>query len=228
MLFTCLERKNINKNEFAGWPSPTLQKTIGVSSMSIYTDAISIALGVRPINEIYPEYVHDLDPPEDSYSSTLGELNPFYGMQHTSEAKAKMSKAAKGRIYSEEYKRKMSETLKKRNSENPRSQEWCNNLSEALTGYKKSKEHIANHRKSIIEGGKVAGENNPRYGAIVSKETREKMPKALKGKFAGDKNPMFGKSAVKGKKWYNNGEVSGRFAEGEQPKGYLKGRLTRN
>jgi hypothetical protein len=193
--------------------------------MTIYIDTISIALGIRPISKIYPEYIHDIDPPEDSYSSTLSELNPFYGMQHTLEAKTKMSEAAKGRVYSEEYKQKMSETLKKRNAENPRPQEWCNNLSEALTGHKKSEEHIVNHRKSLIEGGKVAGENNPRYGAEVSLETREKMSKALKGKLVGDKNPMFGKSATKGKKWYNNGQVSGRFVEGEQPEKYVKGRL---
>ena len=119
----------------------------------------------------------------------------------------------------------MSESLKKRNAENPRPREWCDNLSKALTGYKKSEEHIANHRKSLIEGGKVAGENNPRYGAKVSQETKKKMSQALKGKLAGEKNPMFGKSAVKGKKWYNNGQTSGRFVEGEQPDGYVKGRL---
>jgi len=197
--------------------------------MSIYYDQISAALGLRNLFEVYP----DLNPeeyyklPEDAVLVMSGELNPFYGMEHTPEAKAKISKSAKGRVYSDEYKQKMSKTLKKRNAENPRPKEWRDNLSRALTGYKKSEEHIANHRKSLIEGGKVAGENNPRCGVEVSQETKEKMSKSLKGKFAGENNPMFGKSAVKGKKWYNDGQVSGRFIEGEQPEGYKKGRLVK-
>ena len=197
--------------------------------MSIYYDPISAALGIRNLFEvcldITPEEFYKL--PEDATLVMNGELNPFYGMEHTPEAKAKMSKAAKGRVYSDEYKQEMSKILKKRNAENPRSKEWRDNLSKALTGYKKSEEHIENHRKSLIEGGKVAGENNPRYGAEVSQETKEKMSKSLKGKFAGENNPMFGKSAVKGKMWYNNGQVSGRFFEGEQPEGYKQGRLVK-
>jgi hypothetical protein len=190
--------------------------------MSIYYDPISAALGINPLPNIDEEDIWEQAEP---FSWGEGELNPFYGKKHDEEAKAKMSAAAKGRVYSEEYKLKMSETIKKRNAEIPRSEEWCDNLSKALMGIKKSKEHIENHRKSLIEGGKLAGENNPRYGVEVSQETREKMSKSLKGKFAGENNPMFGKSATKGKKWYNNGQVSGRFTEGEQPEGYVKGRL---
>lgn len=197
--------------------------------MSIYYDPISAALGVRNIYEvcqdISPTELHQIPDDADATLVMCGEMNPFYGMEHTPEAKAKMSEAAKNRVYSEEYKQKMSETLKRRNAKNPRPQEWCDNLSEALTGYTKTQEHIANHRKSLIEGGKVSGKNNPRYGAEVSKETREKISNGLKGKMAGEKNPMYGKSAVKGKKWYNNGQSSGRFVEGEQPEGYVKGRL---
>lgn len=197
--------------------------------MSIYYDPISAALGIRNLFEVCLDITSEefYKLPEDATLVMNGELNPFYGMEHTPEAKAKMSKAAKGRVYSDEYKQEMSKILKKRNAENPRSKEWCDNVSKALTGYKKSKEHIENHRKSLIEGGKVAGENNPRYGAEVSQETKEKMSKSLKGKFAGENNPMFGKSAVKGKRWYNNGQVSCRFFEGEQPEGYEQGRLVK-
>ena len=189
--------------------------------MNIYHDPISAALGVSPLTDFNEE---DMWEQAEPYSWGEGESNPFYGMKHTDEAKALMSAASKNYTQTEEYRKNMSEALKKKYAENPRSQEWCNNLSKAMTGYKKSKEHIANHRKSLIEGGKVAGENNPRYGAEVSQETRDKMSKSLKGKFAGENNPMFGRSATKGKKWYNNGQVSGRFIEGEQPEGYVKGR----
>ena len=41
-----------------------------------------------------------------------GKKNPMYGRKHTDEAKAKISKANKGRIHTEETKRKMSESHK--------------------------------------------------------------------------------------------------------------------
>ena len=37
------------------------------------------------------------------------------------------------------------------------------NISNALKKYKKTKEHRENHSKSLINGGKVKGKNNPRY-----------------------------------------------------------------
>lgn len=189
--------------------------------MSIYTADLNDPFVVS-IQKFIKE--DDYTIPEDAVLSMSGELNPFYGMTHTDEAKAKISIAALNRVYSEEYKQRMSETLKKRNAENPRSQEWCDNLSNALKGKKKTEEHRNNLSKTLSDG-RMAGENNPRYGAVVTEETRQKMSESLKGKLAGDKNPMYGKSATKGKKWYNNGKSSGRFIEGDQPEGYVKGRL---
>lgn len=189
--------------------------------MSIYYDSISAALGINPLVDFDPNDIWDQAEP---LSWGEGESNPFYGKKHDDEAKAKMSAAAKGRKYSEEYKQKMSETLKKHHAENPRGQEWRDKLSKSLTGYKKSEEHLKKLRETWSDGRR-AGENNGMYGRKHSKETLEKMSKALKGKMAGENNPMYGKSAVKGKKWYNNGQVSGRFPEGEQPEGYIKGRL---
>ena len=117
----------------------------------------------------------------------------------------------------------MSKSLKGRQ----RSDTHCKNLSNALTGLKKTKEHVENHRRSLIEGGKVSGKNNPRYGAIVTEETRCKIAQSLKGKMSGEKNPMYGKSVVSEKnlKWYNNGIKSFRFTEGKEPEGFVKGRL---
>lgn len=185
------------------------------SVTNIYTDPFILGLQQFPTPEL----------PEDATLNMSGELNPFYGLTHTDEVRETLSKVDKSYTQTKEYKQKMSESLKKRNADNPRSQEWCDNLSKSLTGYKKSEEHVENHRKSLIEGGKVSGENNPMYGKEHTKETRDKISETNVGRFAGDKNPMYGKSATKGKKWYNNGQVSGRFPEGEQPEGYIKGRL---
>lgn len=197
--------------------------------MSIYSsDPISRALNIRPIQEVCPDSdLYDIELPEDATLIMSGVCNPFWGLTHTDEVKERLSKVDKSYTQTKKYKENMSKALKKMNKENPRSQEWCDSLSKALTGYKKSKEHINNHRKSLIEGGKVAGENNPRYGVEVSEETRQKMSKSLKGKFVGENNPMYGRSAIREKnlKWYNNGLKSGRFTEGQQPEGYVKGRL---
>ena len=191
--------------------------------MTIYYDSISEALGLRPIKELVPEYEEEILIPEDAYIQMKGELNPFYGKTHTEETKEILRKLKLGKPLSKETLEKMSKSLKGRQ----RSDTHCKNLSNALTGLKKTKEHVENHRRSLIEGGKVSGKNNPRYGAIVTEETRCKIAESLKGKMSGEKNPMYGKSVVSDKnlKWYNNGIKSFRFTEGKEPEGFVKGRL---
>lgn len=96
----------------------------------------------------------------------------------------------------------------------------------------------------------MKGENNPFYGKRHTEETKESISNKNKGKLAGEKcyfygkrfvgelNPMYGKSrpdlrewtlthdsSAKGTKWYNNGIVSIRVKEGEQPDGFELGRL---
>lgn len=121
--------------------------------MSIYYDSISEALGLRPIKELVPDYEENISIPEDVYIQMKGELNPFYGKTHTEETKEILRKSRLGKPLSKETLDKMSKSLKGRQ----RSDTHCKNLSTALTGIKKTKEHIENHRRSIIEGGKVSG-----------------------------------------------------------------------
>ena len=155
-------------------------------------DQIAEALNMRPLG-----YEIDNSIPADATQSLKGELNPFWGCTHTPEVRARLSKVASERVHTEEYKQNMSESLKRRNAEHPRPQEWCDNLSKARTGFKKSEEHIENHRRSLIEGGKVSGKNNG----------------------------MYGRSVLTGRKWYNDGIKAGLYFEGQQPDGYIKGRL---
>jgi len=191
--------------------------------MNIYYDPISEALGLRPIKELVTDYVEDISIPEDAVLGMVGEQNPFYGKTHSEETREILRQSRLGKPLSKETLEKMSKSLKGR----IRSEEHCKNLSKSLTGFKKTKEHVENHKKSLIAGGKVSGKNNPRYGAVVSDETRQKMSASLKGKFNGENNPMYGRSAIKEKnlKWYNNGIKSVRCIEGQQPDGYVKGRL---
>lgn len=60
--------------------------------------------------------------------------------------------------------------------------------------------------------------------AMSNEDIRKKLSSSLKDyyKRTGNK-PM----TTAGKKWYNNGEKSGFFVEGEQPEGWIKGRLKR-
>jgi hypothetical protein len=96
----------------------------------------------------------------------------------------------------------------------------------------------------------MKGENNPFYGKKHTQETKKIISSKNKGKSSGEKNyfygkkflieqnPMFGKkrpdviernklngSPSKGTKWYNNGIVSIRCKEGEQPNGFYLGRI---
>lgn len=191
--------------------------------MTIYNDPICEALGLRPIQELVPDYVEDNSIPEDAQLTMSGELNPFFGKTHDKETRELLRKLRTGKSLSQETKDKISISLMGRVF----SEETRKKLSDALTGIKKSAEHIENHRQSLINGGKVKGKNNPRFGVKVSAETRQKISDSLRGKRAGEKNPMYGRSAVREKnlKWYNNGVKSMRLPEGGQPEGFVRGRL---
>jgi hypothetical protein len=194
--------------------------------MSIYqeqADLFCANLNLRTFTDLGIEF-EPFELPDDATEGMSGELNPFYGLTHTTDSRAKISKAATGRVNSEEYKQAMSETLKKHHTENPRPQEWRDKLSNALKGKKKSEEHCNNISKTLSDG-RMAGKNNGRFGKEVSQETRDKITKANKGRFAGENNPMYGKSATKGMKWYNNGTDAGRYFEGQQPNGFVLGRI---
>ena len=98
------------------------------------------------------------------------------GYKHTEEARKKLSENSarywKGKTFSEETRRKMSEAKKGKTV----SEETRRKLSEAKTG-----------ENNPMYGR--TGENNPNYGKQHTEETRRKMSEARKGKYCGENNP---------------------------------------
>lgn len=118
------------------------------------------------------------------------------------------------------------------------------NGGEGVSGWVPSDEWRKNKSDSM------KGEKNPFYGKTHTEETKEIISNKNKGRssgeknyfygkrFCGEQNPMYGKSrpdlslwikengsSARGTKWYNNGIVSVRCKEGEQPDGFYLGRL---
>ena len=90
-----------------------------------------------------------------------------------------MAKANKGREFSEEFCRRMSELNSGENHPNfgkPRSEETRRRVSES----KKGKQQSEDHRRKNSEA--KTGENNPNFGKHLSAETRQKISEANKGK----------------------------------------------
>ena len=121
------------------------------------------------------------------------------------EAAEAMSKAMKGKHFSEETRNKMSEAKK--------------NMSEET-------------RKKLSEAHK--GKTSPNKGKHPSEEARKKISEAKKGKHTGSDNPFYGKrhseearkkmsEAHKGLCWFNNGKISKRAKE--CPPGFTPGRI---
>ena len=98
--------------------------------MSIYNDAISASLGIRPIQEFFPDYDFDFIPEDATLDkkawfdwtginhtketkelcrqSKIGELNPMYGTTLPDDHPLKLG-YNKGLKFSEEHKQKMSQ-----------------------------------------------------------------------------------------------------------------------
>jgi len=111
------------------------------------------------------------------------------------EWKRNLSVANKGRARTEETRKRMSESAKKRA---PISEETRKKRSESLMGEKHpmfGKHHSEETRKKLSESlkGKMCGSKNPMFGKHPSEEARLKMSLSHKGKNSGEKNPMFGK-----------------------------------
>lgn len=119
----------------------------------------------------------------------------------TEEFKNKVSEKLKGRVFTEEHSRKKSL---------------------AQTGSK-------NHRygKSNPNNPKLSGKDNGMFGKTHSEESKRLMSqnrKLAKLEYTPDLIKKLS-SACKGKSWYNDGTISKRFKEGDQPPGFEKGRL---
>lgn len=86
------------------------------------------------------------------------------------ETRLKMSNTKKGKKFTEEHKRKLSESGKgKHDHKLEKHPGW---------GSKRTPEQRKNISDSLI--GKMAGERNPRWGAVLSQETRDKISQANK------------------------------------------------
>lgn len=115
---------------------------------------------------------------EFGYNTAIGGLTHFGPKNHSEETKAKMRLAKIGKKFTEEHKRRISESSKgKHNHTKENHPLW-------------GKKHSEETRKKIADANKIksAGENNPRWGAIVSNETRRKISEANKGLFLGSKS----------------------------------------
>ncbi len=106
-----------------------------------------------------------------------GEGNPFYGKYHTEETKQKIVEFNSGRVYSEETRKKMSDSLSGEN--NP------------MFGKHWSQQQIENMKQ------KMNGENNPMFGISpqerMNEETYKQWKVHLQESNKGKNNPMFGK-----------------------------------
>lgn len=124
-----------------------------------------------------------LDKSLDISRMQMGPLNRMYGTHKTEEQKRNISEKLKGRIFSEEHKRKLSEAqmgpLNHHYGKKP-TQETINKCRAKTIGQKRTEET----KRKISEGER---------GKIVTQEQRERMSIAMKGKVCGSDNPFYGK-----------------------------------
>lgn len=95
-----------------------------------------------------------------------GEKHPMFGSKHTADARAKMSKAHKGKIISKEQRLAIGHKF----AGVPKTEEHRLKISEAKLGYR----HTNSARQKMSES---------HIGKIMSSEARAKMSAARKGKF---------------------------------------------
>lgn len=115
--------------------------------------------------------------------SITGENNPFYGKNISDEHKQKISEANKGKIFSLEHCKKLSESHTGVNNPNygkSPSEETRIKLSNSNKGQTRSEETCK--RLSEVNKGRHVGKNNNFYGKHHSKETKEKISIANKGR----------------------------------------------
>lgn len=143
-----------------------------------------------------------------------GQGGGFKGGHHSEETRKKISEKLIESFKSEVVRQKLSKANKgKRFSE-----EHKQNLSEALKGKNKGKHRTDKQRRRMSEAEK--GENNPFYGKHHSDESKRMISESKKGKPSWNKGKKLGSN---GTHWYNNGEINVKAKE--CPEGFVKGRL---
>jgi group I intron endonuclease len=120
----------------------------------------------KELNQLEIDYIAHYKPEYNIDKG--GNSGGMIGKKQSEETKLKMSKSKKGKIFSEEHKKKISEAKK-----NP-SKEIRKKISEAKKGKKRSEE---TKRKISIS---TKGENNSMFGKHHSDEIKQKMSEARK------------------------------------------------
>lgn len=117
--------------------------------------------------------------------------------------------------------------------------EWKQQVSQKLRGRQFTPEHSM--KKSLAQTGsknhrygkpnpnnpKLSGVDNGMFGKTHSEESKLLMSKNRKLaqiEYTSELRESLS-NACKGKLWYNNGITSKRFKEGDQPDGYIRGRI---
>jgi len=121
-----------------------------------------------------------------------GENNPFYGKTHSPESLEKMREFQKNRPpFSEETKKKMSKSGKKRHQDNPFSEEARAKMSEGRSGEKNPMygKHVSAETRAKISASNMG--NPPTIGMTGKKHSLETIEK-LREMNKGEKNPMYG------------------------------------
>ena len=143
-----------------------------------------------------------------------GQGGGFKGRHHSEETKIKISEKCKEAFKSEIVKQKLS----KINKGKCFSDEHKKKISESLKGKNKGKHRTDEQKRRMSEAQK--GENNPFYGRQHSAETKKKISESNKGKPSWNKGLKLG---TNGTHWYNNGKINVKAKE--CPEGFVKGRL---
>lgn len=116
----------------------------------------------------------------------MSENSPTKGVGHSDETRKKIAEKAKGRVPSEETKRKISIANSGENNPNfgnAISEDRRLKQSKTMKGRKLSEEH--KHKIHLA----TKGENNPNFGRVFGEDVRKRMSEAHKG----DKHFMYGK-----------------------------------
>ena len=127
---------------------------------------------------------------------------------------------SKGKQYSEDTKKKLSEALKGKH----KSEQHRKNLAAAKKGkptWNKGKKMSEEYCRKNSESHK--GQTPWNKGIPASDETRRKMSEAKKGKSLSEEHKNKLSEAVKGKHWYNNGKIE--IKAKECPDDFTSGRL---
>lgn len=129
-----------------------------------------------------------------------------------------ISKGGKVSEITTDTRNKISTSLKKYFAEN-----GCNNKGRKQTDEQKRKKSESQKKRFSNMEERVKTSIATKE-AMSNEDVRKRLSSSLKEFYKGT---GYKPSTNTGKKWYNNGEKSGFFIEGQQPDGWVKGRLKR-